>query len=43
MAFCSGRERSGSTQNTTRISGDLKPRGVMGISKWKITKRKLQG
>lgn len=40
MEFYNGRESWGSTLNTAWVSGNLQPRSRVGVSGWKITKKK---
>lgn len=41
--FYSGEQRLGSTPNPAQAHGNLLPRSRVGVSEWKITKRKRQG
>lgn len=42
IEFCSRGERLGSALNTEWTSGNLQPRSRVGVSGWKVTKRKHQ-
>lgn len=43
VGFYSGGQRLGSTPNPAQAHGNLLPRSRVGVSEWKITKRKRQG
>ena len=40
MGFCRGGERLHSVLNMTKKSENVQPRNRVGVSRWKITKRK---